>query len=65
MVIQGFRQRYDVDFMETYAPTASLTAFRLLIAIAVFNSWSLRAINVITAFLNGDLDIEIWILRSG
>jgi hypothetical protein len=60
MVIQGFRQRYGIDFMETYAPTASLTAFRLLIAIAVYNGWSLRAIDVITAFLNGDLDTEVW-----
>ena len=37
LVIRGFLQRHGVDFMETYAPTASLTVFRLLVAISVFN----------------------------
>jgi hypothetical protein len=37
LVIMGFLQRFGIDFMETYAPTASLAAFRLLVAIAVFN----------------------------
>jgi hypothetical protein len=42
LVIRGFLQHHGIDFMETYAPTASLAAFRLLVAIAVFNGWSLR-----------------------
>jgi Reverse transcriptase (RNA-dependent DNA polymerase) len=37
LVIRGFPQRYGVDFMETFAPTASLAAFGLLVAISVFN----------------------------
>jgi hypothetical protein len=37
--------------METYAPTASLAAFYLLVAIAIFNGWSLHNLDIITAFL--------------
>jgi len=60
LVIRGFLQRYGVDFMETYAPTASLTTFRLLVAISVFNGWQLRNLDIITAFLNGDIDTDIY-----
>ncbi|EED22593.1 conserved hypothetical protein [Talaromyces stipitatus ATCC 10500] len=60
LVIKGFLQRFGVDFMETYAPTASLAAFRLLVAIAVHNGWSLRNLDIITAFLNGNIDSEVY-----
>jgi hypothetical protein len=60
LVIRGFLQRYGVDFMETYAPTASLAAFRLLVAVAVFNGWSIRILDIITAFLYGDIDSEVY-----
>jgi reverse transcriptase-like protein len=59
LVIRGFLQRYGVDFMETYAPTASLATFRLLVAISVFNGWQLRNLDIITAFLNGDIDTDV------
>jgi hypothetical protein len=46
--------------METYALTVSLAAFYLLVAIAVFNGWSLRNLDIITAFLQGDIDSNIY-----
>ena len=60
LVIRGCQQRYGVDFMETYAPTASLATFRLLVAISVFNGWQLRNLDIITAFLNGDIDTDVF-----
>ena len=45
--------------METYAPTASLASFCLLVAIAVFNGWSLCN-DISTAFLYGDLNEDIY-----
>jgi reverse transcriptase-like protein len=60
LVIRGFLQRHGVDFMDTYAPTASLAAFRLLVAIAIFNGWSMRNLDIITAFLYGDIDSEVY-----
>jgi hypothetical protein len=60
LVICGFLQCHGIGFMETYAPTALLAAFRLLVAIAVFNGWSLRNLDIITAFLQGDIDSDIY-----
>jgi hypothetical protein len=51
LVICGFLQHYGIDFMETYTPTTSLAAFCLLVAITVFNGWSLHNLDIITAFL--------------
>jgi len=46
--------------METYAPTASLTAFRLLVAISVFNGWQLRNWTLsLHFFLNVDIHADI------
>jgi hypothetical protein len=49
--------------METYAPTASLASFCLLVAITVFfffNGWSLHNLDIITAFLYGNLNEDIY-----
>lgn len=59
-VIRGFLQRYGVDFMETFAPTASLAAFRLLVALSIYYSWSLRNLDIISAFLHGEIDSEVF-----
>jgi hypothetical protein len=46
--------------METYAPTDSLATFRLPVAIAVFNGRSMCNLDIITAFLYGDIDFEVY-----
>jgi hypothetical protein len=38
----------------------AIAAFRLLVAIAVHNGWSLRNLDIITAFLNGSIDSEVY-----
>jgi hypothetical protein len=47
--------------METYALTASLASFYLLVAITIFNGWSLHNLDIITAFLYGNLNKDIYI----
>jgi hypothetical protein len=60
LVICGFLQHYGIDFMETYALTISLAAFCLLVAITVFNGWSLCNLDIITAFLQGNIDSNVY-----
>ena len=58
LVAKGFAQLPEVDFHETFAPVAKL--IRLLVGIAVEENMSVKQFDVSTAFLNGDLEEEIF-----
>ena len=58
LVAQGFTQRPDIDFDETYSPVMSATTFRYLIALAVQNRLSMQLMDVVTAYLYGSLDSD-------
>ncbi|KAH9659333.1 hypothetical protein KPL70_023823 [Citrus sinensis] len=61
LVAKGFKQRNGIDYFDTYAPVARLTSIRVLFAIASLNNLYVHQMDVKTAFLNGDLDEEIYI----
>nr|KAJ0192903.1 hypothetical protein LSAT_V11C800431030 [Lactuca sativa] len=60
LVIQGFRQKEDIDFFDTYAHVARISTIRLLLALAAIHNLVIHQMDVKTAFLNGDLDEEIY-----
>nr|GEY37234.1 zinc finger, CCHC-type [Tanacetum cinerariifolium] len=60
LVIQGFRQNEGIDFFDTYAPVARISTIRLLLALAAIQDLVIHQIDMKTAFLNGDLDEEIY-----
>nr|GEX46105.1 zinc finger, CCHC-type [Tanacetum cinerariifolium] len=59
-VIQGVRQMEEIDFFNTYAPVARISTIRLLLAFAAIHDLDIHQMDVKTAFLNGDLDEEIY-----
>ena len=63
LVAQGFLQRFSVDYTETYAPVASLGVTRLLIAAAVYRGWHVHQADIETAYLNGDVEEEIYMVQ--
>ena len=60
LVAQGFTQRPVIDFNETYSPVMSGIIFRYLIALAVQNHLSMQLMDVVTAYLYGSLDSDIY-----
>ncbi|KAL0413413.1 UNVERIFIED_CONTAM: Retrovirus-related Pol polyprotein from transposon TNT 1-94 [Sesamum radiatum] len=60
LVIQGFRQKPSIDYFDTYAPVARISTIRLLIALASIHNLVIHQMDVKTAFLNGDLDEEVY-----
>ncbi|GJX81475.1 zinc finger, CCHC-type containing protein [Tanacetum coccineum] len=60
LVIQGFRQKEGIDYFDTYAPVARISTIRLLIALAATDNLVIHQMDVKTAFLNGDLEEEIY-----
>ncbi|CAB0033335.1 unnamed protein product [Trichogramma brassicae] len=60
LVAQGFSQIPGVDFLETFAPVARLDSLRILSAIAARHDLKLFQSDVVTAYLHGELDTELF-----
>jgi transposase InsO family protein len=60
LVAKGYAQRYGVDYEETYAPVARYTSIRALLALAAHHDWELHQMDVKSAYLNGDLEEDIY-----
>ncbi|GJR60008.1 retrovirus-related pol polyprotein from transposon TNT 1-94 [Tanacetum coccineum] len=60
LVIKGFRQREGLDYFDTYSPVTRITSIRMIIAIAALRNLEIHQMDVKTAFLNGDLEEEIY-----
>ncbi|GJT49951.1 retrovirus-related pol polyprotein from transposon TNT 1-94 [Tanacetum coccineum] len=60
LVIQGFRQREGLDYFILISPVTRITSIRMIIAIAALRNLEIHQMDVKTAFLNGDLEEEIY-----
>ncbi|KAE8189875.1 hypothetical protein CF328_g6145 [Tilletia controversa] len=60
LVAQGFSQIPGQDYTETFAPTARLDTVRTLLSIAIQYKLLIHQLDVVTAYLQGDLDEEIY-----
>ncbi|GJV23446.1 retrotransposon protein, putative, ty1-copia subclass [Tanacetum coccineum] len=64
LVAKGYTQLYGVDYKETFSPVADIRAIRILISIAAFYDYEIWKIDVKTAFLNGYLDEDIYMVQT-
>ena len=60
LVAQGFSQRPGIDFDETYSPVMDTITFRYLISLAVHQKLDMQLMDVVTAYLYGSLDSDIY-----
>eukprot|EP00171_Calliarthron_tuberculosum_P002468 IDg2468t1 len=60
IVAMGCHQVHGVDYTETFAPVVKLTSIRIFLATVAVMDLETGQMDVITAFLNGDLDEDIY-----
>ena len=60
LVAQGYSQKHDVDYDETFSPVVRFESLRTVIGLSVKQGLKLHQTNVTKAFLNGDLDEEVY-----
>ena len=60
LVVKGYTQKEGEDFFDTYAPVARLTTIRVLLSLAASHNLLVHQMDVKTAFLNGELEEEIY-----
>ncbi|GJU30798.1 zinc finger, CCHC-type containing protein [Tanacetum coccineum] len=60
LVIQGFKQKSVIEYFDTYASVACINIIRLVIALASIHNLIIHQMDVKTAFLNGELDKDVY-----
>ena len=61
LVAQGFFQIFGIDYTDTYSPVAKFVSIRIFLAISVQLGLIVHSMDVDTAFLNADIDEDIWV----
>jgi stage V sporulation protein SpoVS len=65
LVAQGYTQEEGVDYNEIFTPVARYKSIRAVLAIANQFNPETHQMDVVPAFLNGELDDEIYMKRPG
>lgn len=63
LVAKGYVQKAGINFDEVFAPVARLDSVRLILAIAAHVGWKVHHLDVKLAFLNGELDEEVYVVQ--
>ncbi|GAA0168386.1 transmembrane signal receptor [Lithospermum erythrorhizon] len=64
LVAKGYSQKHGIDFNEVFAPVAGLDTIRMIIGLAAQKGWKLFQLDVKSAFLQGELDEEVFVAQS-
>ncbi|KAD7117932.1 hypothetical protein E3N88_05200 [Mikania micrantha] len=63
LVAKGFTQTQGVDYDETFSPVAMIKSIRILLAIAAYYDYEIWQMDVKTAFLNGHLSEDVYMVQ--
>lgn len=63
LVAKGYVQEKGVDFDEIFAPVTRIETVRLLLALAAKHGWEVHHLDVKTAFLNGELQEDVYVVQ--
>ena len=63
-VAKGYTQNKGIVFEDTFAPVEKLNTIGILVALATAHKWKIHQLDVKSAFLNGDLKEEVYLVQS-
>ena len=60
LVAKGYTQKDGIDYKETFSPVSKKDSLRIIMALVAQYDLELHQMDVKTAFLNGDIEEEIY-----
>jgi Reverse transcriptase (RNA-dependent DNA polymerase) len=63
LMAKGYSQQPEIDYQDTFIPVARHETIRILIALAAHKGWKLYQLDVKSAFLNGVLKEEVYVVQ--
>uniref|UniRef100_A0AAV1VJD8 Reverse transcriptase Ty1/copia-type domain-containing protein n=2 Tax=Peronospora matthiolae TaxID=2874970 RepID=A0AAV1VJD8_9STRA len=60
LVAKGFKQKYGIDYTETFSPVVKYVTLRIVVAITKYFGWTLDLLDVVTAFLYGEMKEKVF-----
>uniref|UniRef100_A0AAV1VJJ4 Integrase catalytic domain-containing protein n=1 Tax=Peronospora matthiolae TaxID=2874970 RepID=A0AAV1VJJ4_9STRA len=60
LVAKGFKQKYGVDFFETYSPVANMNSIRVVLSVCAAFAYQMEQLDADTAFLNSELEDRVY-----
>ncbi|MCO5547920.1 hypothetical protein L7F22_001375 [Adiantum nelumboides] len=63
IVAKGYAQQKGIHYDETFALTSHASTIRSLVAIAAHHGWKVHQLDIKIAFLNGDLQKEVYVIQ--
>ena len=64
LVAKGYSLMYGADYDETFSPVVRFNSIRTLLSFAIQNNLLVHQMDVVTAFLNGHLEEEIYMEQT-
>lgn len=66
LVARGFQQIPGLDFFDTYSPVVKTATIQVIFSLTASNRWDIQQVDINNAFLNGDLQEDVYMQhRSG
>ena len=63
LVAKGYRQIHGIDYDETFAPVVAIRSIRIILAIVAHYDYEIWQMDVKTAFLNGYLEEDEYMIQ--